>query len=144
MKKIILLASIILIGTFTQLHAQTEDGWIVIAEKTASFKSDLDKISPMGEKRNVSKIKIKCIQGTLKLKHVHVTMTDGTKKSYDAKGIGVLNKGMSSFAFELPGKDTKLQHIELEYDSAGNILISKKAKVQVLGKKRKKGKEDDK
>ncbi len=137
MKRGLLIAGIILVAAFTQLHAQTEDGWIVIAEKTASFKSDIDKISPKGEKRNVSKIKIKCIQGTLKLKHVHVTMTDGTKKSYDAKGIGILNKGMSSFAFDLPGKDTKLQHIELEYDSAGNILISKKAKVQVLGKKRK-------
>jgi len=142
MKRIFLLASIILIGAFTQLHAQTEDGWIVIAEKTASFKSDKDQISPKGEKRNVSKIKIKCIQGTLKLKHVNVTMDDGTKKSFSAKGIGVLNKGMSSFAFDLPGKDTKLKHIELEYDSAGNILISKKAKVQVLGKKRKKENKD--
>ncbi len=142
MKKIILLTSIILIGAFTQIHAQTEDGWIVIAEKTASFKSDLDKISPKGNKQNVSKIKIKCTQGTLKLKHVNVTMSDGTKKSFNAKGIGVLNKGMTSFAFDLPGKDAKLTHIELEYDSAGNMLISKKAKVQVLGKKRKEKEKD--
>ena len=83
----------------------------------------------------MSKIKIKCIQGTVKLKHVHVTMADGTKKTYDAKGIGVLKKGMTSFAFTLPG-DSKLDNIELEYDSAGIRFISKKAKVQILGKKR--------
>ncbi len=142
MRKLILLAGFILFGMLTQLHAQSEnDDWIVIAEKTASFKSDLDKVTPFGEERNVSKIKIKCIQGTLKLKHVHVTMSDGTKKSYDAKGIGVLNKGMTSFAFTLPG-DSKLEHIELEYDSAGVILISKKAKLQVLGKKRKQDKKE--
>lgn len=141
MKRVILFATIFLIGALTQVNAQSDDGnWIVIAEKTASFKSDLDKISPLGEKRNVSKIKVKCIQGTLKLQHVHVTMTDGTKKSYDAKGIGVLKKGMSSFAFDLPGK-SKLQHVELEYDSAGIMLVSKKAKVQLLGKKKKEEKE---
>jgi len=62
-------------------------------------------------------------------------MADGTKKTYDAKGIGVLKKGMTSFAFTLPG-DSKLDNIELEYDSAGIRFISKKAKVQILGKKR--------
>ena len=142
MRKVILLAGFILFGMLVQVHAQSEDdGWIVIAEKTASFKSDVDKVTPYGAERNVSKIKIKCIQGTLKLKHVHVTMSDGTKKSYDAKGIGILNKGMTSFAFTLPG-DSKLEHIELEYDSAGNMLISKRAKLQVLGKKRKDKKDD--
>ena len=138
MKKIIL-AAFILLGSFIQVQAQ-EDGWVVIAEKTASFKSDKDKVTPYGAERNVSKIKIKCIQGTLKLKHVHVKMADGTEKSYDAKGIGILNKGMTSFAFTLPG-DSKLDSIELEYDSAGNMLISKKAKLQILGKKRKEEKE---
>ena len=142
MKKTILLAAVLLFGILTQLNAQSEDdGWIVIAEKTASFKSDVDKVTPTGAERNVSKIKIKCIQGTIKLHKVHVTMSDGTKKSYDAKGVGVLNKGMSSFAFTLPG-DSKLDHIELEYDSAGMMLVTKKAKVQILGKKRKKEKEE--
>jgi len=134
MKRIFLIASIVLIGAFSQLHAQSNDGWIVLAEKTASFKADKDQISLRGNKRDVSKIKIKCTQGTLKLKHLTVTMDDGTTKDYNAKGIGILNKGMSSFAFDLPGKGKKLKHIELEYDSVGNILISKKAKVQVLGK----------
>ena len=132
-----LLTAILLFGILTQLNAQSDnDDWIVIAEKTASFKNDVDKVTPYGNERNVSKIKIKCIQGTLKLHKVHVTMADGTKKTYDAKGIGVLNKGMTSFAFTLPG-DSKLDHIELEYDSAGMLLLTKKAKLQVLGKKRK-------
>ena len=137
MKKAILIVTILLTGTLMQLSAQSDnDDWVVIAEKTVSFKNDLDKVTPYGAERNVSKIKIRCIQGTVKLKHVHVTMSDGTKKSYDAKGIGVLNKGMTSFAFTLPG-NSKLEHIELEYDSAGVMLISKRAKVQILGKKRK-------
>ena len=137
MKKLVLITGFLLVGMLLQLNAQTDDdGWIIIAEKTASFKSDLDKITPYGQERNVSKIKIKCIQGTIKLHKVHVTMADGTKKSYDAKGIGVLKKGMTSFAFTLPG-DSKLDHIELEYDSAGMMLVTKKAKVQMLGKKRK-------
>ena len=135
-----ILAAFILFGSFIQVQAQ-EDGWVVIAEKTASFKSDKDKVTPYGAERNVSKIKIKCIQGTIKLHKVHVKMADGTEKSYDAKGIGVLNKGMTSFAFTLPG-DSKLESIELEYDSAGNMLITKKAKVQILGKKRKEDKKE--
>ena len=136
-KTILFLTAFILLGTLAQLNAQSDnDNWIVIAEKTASFKSDVDKVTPYGSERNVSKIKIKCIQGTLKLKKINVKMSDGKKKSYDAKGIGVLHKGMSSFAITLPG-DSKLEHIELEYDSAGAMLITKKAKVQILGKKRK-------
>ena len=140
--KVILLAVFVLSGPLSQLLAQSEnDDWIVIAEKTVSYKSDLDKVTPYGAERNVSKIKIKCIQGTLKLKHVHVTMTDGTKKSYDAKGVGVLNKGMTSFAFVLPDNGRKQEHIEREYDAAGNILLTKRAKVQILGKKRKEEKD---
>ena len=61
--------------------------------------------SPLtGMNEMFQKLKFKCTQGTLKLKKVHVIMDDGTKKEYDAKGIGVLSKGMSSFAFDMPGK----------------------------------------
>lgn len=78
-------------------------------------------------------MKIKCFQGTLKLKEVRVEMSDGQKKEYDAKGVGVLSKGMSSFAFILPGKNNKLKKIELEYDSVGALLVTKKAKIEVIG-----------
>jgi len=142
MKKIIILTIFILLGSFIQVQAQDDD-WVVIAEKTASFKNDKDKVTPFGDKRNVSKIKIKCIQGTIKLHNIYVKMADGTEKTYSAKGIGVLNKGMSSLSFTLPG-ESKLVSIELEYDSAGNMLISKKAKIQILGKKRKQKTDSDK
>ncbi len=142
MKKLILfIVGIVIIGSLSELKAQSDnDGWVKIAEKTVSFKNDRDKITPYGAERNVSKIKIKCIQGTVKLKHVYVKMEDGTEKTFDSKGIGVLSKGMSSFAFDLPGK-SKLTHIELEYDSAGAMLITKRAKVEILGKKRKSDKD---
>ena len=87
-------------------------------------------------KKNIEKIRIKCTQGTVKLKKVHVEMSDGTKKEYDAKGVGVLTKGMTSLAWDLPGKKGKLKikKIELEYDSVGNMLVTKKAVVEIQGK----------
>ena len=116
----------------------TEDGgWIKIAEKLVAFKADTDTVTPYGNERNVSKIKVKCVQGTLKLTEVRVEMDDGTTKAYDAKGVGVLTKGMSSFAFDMPGKDTKLKQIELDYDSVGSVVTNKRAKVEIWGKKRK-------
>ncbi len=139
--KYFLLVTLIL-GVLTTGFAQkkSDDGnWVVIAKKDVAFKKgEKDKITPYGNERNVSKIKVKCTQGTLKLKKIHVTMEDGTKKEYDSKGVGVLNKGMTSFAFDLPGKDLKLKSIEIEYDAVGNMLITKRAKVEILGKKRKK------
>ena len=131
----------ILIASVNYSFAQndSDDGnWIVIAKKDVAYKKgETDKITPYGNERNVSKIKVKCTQGTLKLKKVHVTMDDGTKKDYNAKGVGVLSKGMSSFAFDMPGSDKKLKIIEIEYDAVGNMLLTKRAKVEILGKKRK-------
>ena len=136
-----LLTVLVIFGTLTTTFSQTNDhegDWIVIAKKDVAFKKgETDKITPYGKERNVSKIKIKCTQGTLKLKKVYVEMDDGTKKEYDAKGVGVLTKGMSSFAFDMPGKDKKLKTIEIEYDAVGNMLLTKRAKVEILGKRRK-------
>lgn len=125
--------------SFSQNKSDSDEGnWVVIAKKDVAFKKgETDKITPYGNERNVSKIKVKCTQGTLKLKKIHVVMDDGTKKEYDAKGVGILSKGMSSFAFDLPGNDKKLKSIEIEYDAVGNMLITKRAKVEILGKKRK-------
>jgi len=133
-----LISLVLVLGIISTSFSQSDSDWIVIAKKDVAFKKgEHDKITPSGKERNVSKIKVKCTQGTLKLKKVHVTMEDGTKKEYNAKGVGVLNKGMSSFAFDLPGKDKKLKTIELEYDAVGNMLLTKRAKVEILGKKRK-------
>ncbi len=141
MKIKLLLSILFLFGLVSEVTAQnTSDNgnWIVIAKKDVAFKKgEKDKITPYGNERNVSKIKVKCTQGTLKLKKVQVTMDDGTQKEYDAKGVGILSKGMSSFAFDLPGNDKKLKSIEIEYDAVGNMLLTKRAKVEILGKKRK-------
>jgi hypothetical protein len=116
-------------------QSSSDGNWIKIAEKVVAFKSDKDVVTPAGNEKKVDKIKIKCIQGTLKLKKVRVEMSDGERKEYDAKGVGVLTKGMSSFAFTLPGKNNTLRKIELEYDSVGALLVTKKAKVEILGRK---------
>ena len=128
---------IFLLSSSTSIFSQsTSDGnWIKIAEKTIAFKSDKDVVTPAGNEKKVDKIKIKCIQGTLKLKKVRVEMSDGERKEYDAKGVGVLSKGMSSFAFTLPGKNNTLKKIELEYDSVGALMVTKRAKVEILGRR---------
>lgn len=134
-KKILLVVVLFVSSLFGFNNLQAQDNWIVIATKTVSYKADTDRISPSGKEQNVSKIKIKCTQGTLKLKKVHVEMKDGTKKSYNAKGTGVISKGMSSLSFDLPGKTNNLKHVELEYDSVGNVVVTKRAKIELLGKK---------
>jgi len=120
--------------SLSSFYPSKDDGnWIKIAEKTVAFKADKDVVTPTGNEKKVDKIKIKCVQGTLKLKKVRVEMSDGQKKEYDAKGVGVLSNGMSSFAFSLPGKNNSLKKIELEYDSVGALLVTKKAKIEILG-----------
>lgn len=115
--------------------AQDDDGkWVVIAEKTVSFKAETDKITPRGNEQKVDRIKVKCLEGTLSLKSVRVEMSDGESEEYDPKGVGLLTKGMSSFSFKLPGKDNKLKSIEIDYDSKGNLIIGSRAKVEVLGR----------
>jgi hypothetical protein len=134
--KVKILVLLFLISIVHSGYSQSKDegNWITIAEKTVGFKSDKDVITPSGNENKVDKIKIKCVQGTLKLKKVRVEMSNGEKKEYDAKGVGVLSKGMSSFAFTLPGKNNTLKKIELEYDSIGALLVTQKAKVEILGR----------
>lgn len=129
------LVLLFLISIVQSGYSQSKDdgNWIKIAEKIVAFKADKDVVTPSGNEKKVDKIKIKCIQGTLKLKKVRVEMSDGQKKEYDAKGVGVLSNGMSSFAFSLPGKNNSLKKIELEYDSVGALLVTKKAKIEILG-----------
>lgn len=131
--KILVLLFLISIAHSGYSQSKNEENWIKIAEKTVAFKADKDVVTPFGNEKKVDKIKIKCVQGTLKLKKVRVEMSDGQKKEYDAKGVGVLSNGMSSFAFSLPGKNNTLKKIELEYDSIGALLVTKKAKIEILG-----------
>ncbi len=111
------------------------DGWKKLAEKSVAFKSETDKVNLTGNERNVDKIKIKCVQGTVQLKEINIVMEGGEEKKYDAKGIGVMTKGMSSMGYAVPDKDDKVKRIELKYDSKGSIALNKRAKVEIWGKK---------
>jgi hypothetical protein len=131
--KLLALLFVVAISLSSFSQSSNDGNWIKIAEKLVAFKSDKDVITPTGNERKVDKIKIKCVQGTLKLKKVRVEMSDGEKKEYDAKGVGVLSKGMSSLPFNLPGKNNTLKKIELEYDSVGVMMVTKRAKVEIMG-----------
>ena len=132
-KTVILILSIVFVFTLHSM-AQPEEGWIKIGEKTVAFKADKDKVKLTGKEKDISKIKLTCIQGTVKIKKIHVKMSDGEVKEIDPT-VGVLNKGMSTAAFNLPGKNNKLSDLELEYDSMGTIVTNKRAKVEIWGKK---------
>lgn len=110
------------------------DNWIKLAEKTVAFKNETDKVNLLGKENTVNKIKLKCVQGTLELKQISIVMKGGERADYDAKGLGVLTKGMSSLAYAVPDKGGKIDYIELEYDTKGKVVLTKKAKVEIWGK----------
>ncbi|MFV0376059.1 MAG: hypothetical protein ACK5JD_02010 [Mangrovibacterium sp.] len=141
MKKVFLAGLLLCFVLSLTTHAQPEkDGWVKLATKTAGYKSDKDEVQLMGKDHRVDKIKLTCTQGTVKLKNIHIKMSDGAEKDFDPK-IGVLNSGMSTMNFDLPGKDSKLKEMYLEYDAVGNVLMTKKGKIEVWGKKLKEGKD---
>ncbi|HDM8137940.1 TPA: hypothetical protein P0E12_002173 [Vibrio harveyi] len=139
------IAITLLIATtsFTAFAKDSNDGWELIAEKTVNFQTETDTVEPNGlfQNRKFSKIKIKCTQGTMSIKNMKVTMTDGSAKKLKTM-VGTLTKGMSTRAWTLPGsEDAKFKRLEMEYKSWGNMTLnaagmSKKAKIEVWGKKR--------
>jgi hypothetical protein len=122
--------------------ASSNDDWVMISDKVVNYKSETDTVEPLAyvSQRNFSKLKIKVVQGTINLKNVVVTMSDGTSK--ELKSMGTLTKGMSTRVWTLPGgKDAKFKKLEMTYDSWGSttlsaVGLSKKAKIEVWGKKR--------
>lgn len=142
MKKIVVLIFTIVIAFAVQSMAQPGDDWIKLGEKMVAFKADKDKITLTGKEKDVAKIKITCVQGAVKIKKIHVKMSDGETKDFNP-AAGVLNKGMSTMAFDLPGKENKLTSLELEYDSMGTIVTNKRAKVEIYGRKNKETEKED-
>ncbi len=107
MRYSVVLIFVMLLGFSIKPMAQSKnDGWIKIGEKFVSFKADKDNIILVGNERNVSKFKIKCIQGAVKIKKISVKMEGGEEKEYNPTA-GILNKGMSTRIFDLPGKSSK-------------------------------------
>ncbi|MFO6422966.1 hypothetical protein [Motilimonas sp. KMU-193] len=132
MKKLALVFGLLLTVFSPWSLAEGKGEWIEIGHKTVSFKSETDEVKPYMAERAVSKIKLHVDQGTVRIKSVKVFMSNGDEKEYDV--LGLLNKGMETRALVLPkGEDIKLERIELGYDSLGNVLISKRAKVTILG-----------
>ncbi|MUJ24958.1 hypothetical protein [Aliivibrio fischeri] len=136
---LVLLINAVSINT---VYAKDKDDWILIGDKTVNFEQEEDKVEPLPflSERKFSKIKIKCVQGTVSIKNMKVTMTDGSTKQL--KTMGTLTKGMSSRTYKLPGTDkSKFNFLELQYKSWGNLTLNaagvvKKAKVEVWGLKR--------
>ncbi|PWJ43948.1 DUF2541 domain-containing protein [Sediminitomix flava] len=126
----------LLLSSFFGVKQDEDKGWVKIAEKVVNYKAETDQVKVQNSDQEVTKIKIKCIQGTVKLKEIKAFMSDGKDENLNIKGIGVLHDGMSSFSMDLPGKDNKLEKLEFKYDAVGNVLVSKKGKVEVWGKKK--------
>ncbi len=132
------MVTFILLAT-TYSFAQDEDnGWVLLSTKKVSYKAETDKVNMFAKYNDLSKIKLKCTQGTFQLKQIRVEMSDGTKKEFNPKGTGIITNGTSSFAYNLPGEDLKLKSLEIDYGSYGNMLITKRGKVEIWGKKRSK------
>ncbi|MGN2615969.1 hypothetical protein [Aliivibrio fischeri] len=136
------LVLLINIASTNTTYAKDNGDWVLISDKTVNFEQEEDKVEPLPflSERKFSKIKIKCVQGTVSIKSMKVTMTDGSTKQL--KTMGTLTKGMSTRTYKLPGTDkSKFDFLELQYKSWGNLTLNaagvvKKAKVEIWGLKR--------
>lgn len=120
----------------------SENEWVLISDKVVNFEQETDTVEPLAlvSERKFSKIKVKCVQGTVNIKSMNVTMTDGATKKLNT--LGTLTKGMSTRVYKLPGSEkAKFDFLKLEYKSWGNLTLNaagvvKKAKIEVWGLKR--------
>ena len=134
-KSILIVIAVFLVND--SLLAQTENGWIKIATKTVNYNADKDEVTTSGKEKEVDKIRLRCTQGTVKIKKLTVVMANGNEKELHPKGTGVLTKGSASFSWDVPDGDTKIKKIILEYDAVGNVLITKRGKIEVEGRVKK-------
>ena len=119
-----------------------ENEWVLISDKVVNFEQETDTVEPLAfvSERKFSKIKVKCVQGTVNIKSMNVTMTDGSTKKLST--LGTLTKGMSTRVYKLPGSEkAKFDFLELEYKIWGSLALNaagvvKKAKIEVWGLKR--------
>ena len=114
------------------INSQNND-WFTIANKDVSYKSDKDVINLRGDEKEISQFKIKCTQGNLKIKGITVYYKDKSSSNKKTRGTGLLTKGMSSFVFNIE-KGKTVDKIELSYEAIGNMLVTKRAKIELLGR----------
>jgi hypothetical protein len=130
MKKYIILVISLFISL--QMLGQEKE-WKVLGKKDVAYKTEHDIINLRGSEKDISKFKIKCTQGSLKLKAVTIIYKDDTRDEKKPKGTGLLTKGMSSFVFSL-NKNKTPDKIELSYEALGNMVLTKRAKIEFLGR----------
>lgn len=89
--------------TSMSVFANSSDEWELIATKTVKFQTETDTVTPnsLFRNRSFSKIKLKCVQGTVDINDLKVVMTDGSEKKLTS--MGVLTSGLSTRAWSLPG-----------------------------------------
>lgn len=137
----LLLVILINVASVNTAYAN-ENEWVLISDKVVNFEEETDTVEPLAfvSERKFSKIKVKCVQGTVNIKSMNVTMTDGATKKLST--LGTLTKGMSTRVYKLPGSEkAKFDFLELEYKSWGSLALNaagvvKKAKIEVWGLKR--------
>lgn len=129
--KNLILPFLLLFNSFLFI-AQGKDDWQVLAKKTVSYKADKDVINLLGNKRNLKKIKLKCKQGSLKINNIIFYYDSSEKVAHKPKGTGILTKGTTSMPIKTT-KDKPIKKIEIQYEAYGNVLLTKRAKVEVLG-----------
>lgn len=138
---LLLLVVLINIASVNTAYAN-ENEWVLISDKVVNFEQETDTVEPLAfvSERKFSKIKVKCVQGTVNIKSMNVTMTDGSTKQLST--LGTLPKGMSTRVYKLPGSEkAKFDFLKLEYKSWGSLELNaagvvKKAKIEVWGLKR--------
>lgn len=84
------LVLLINIASTNTTYAKDNGDWVLISDKTVNFEQEEDKVEPLPflSERKFSKIKIKCVQGTVSIKSMKVTMTDGSTKQLKTMEIG--------------------------------------------------------
>jgi len=116
----------------TYSASSQNDEWKILGTKDVTFKQDEDVINLRGSEKNISKFKIKCTQGTLKIKKIVIYYKDNSEDEKKPKGTGLITKGMSSFTFKT-NKNKIPNKIGLTYEAMGNMVITKRAKIELLG-----------
>ncbi|WP_224483935.1 hypothetical protein [Robertkochia aurantiaca] len=118
---------------------ESDEEWILIASKTVSYTNEEDVITLNGAEKEISRIMLKCIQGSVSFRGFRAEMEDGGEKTYKTTGALIIPEGGSSMSYDLPGKRQKVKRIILDYDAGEKTPESRRAKIEIWGQKWKTG-----
>ena len=118
------------------LTAQNEN-WTLLAKKDVGFKTDTDVITLYGAQKQIEAVKMVCTQGSLKIKELAFIYPAGDTIRHQPKGTGILTKGVASIPIKAD-PEKKLNKIQMHYEAYGNMVLTKRAKVEILGRQKSK------